>query len=178
VQFLSNLAFQFVASSEACYHLALQMWKRKGRSPLDASEYLPLLNSFIAQFSRVYLLVDALDETGWQDPQETKTFLETLTHLTGGDKPLDKPLEGSESSIKSTWKVLLASRMHAVISRWTRSWRRGPALAVSIDTYAKPDLENFVSVELSRRLKVGKLRLRNVALEQEIVTKITRNAGT
>ncbi|KAK3897606.1 hypothetical protein C8A05DRAFT_19660 [Staphylotrichum tortipilum] len=178
VQFLKDLSFQFVASSEGCYHVALRMWKRKAGSALDSSEYLPLLNSFVSQCSRVYLLVDALDETGWQDPQETKTFLETLTHLTGGDKLLDKRLEGFGSSRKSTWKVLLASRLHALISRWTGSWRREPALAVSIDTYAKPDLENFISVELSRRLKVGRLRLRNAALEQEIVTKITRHAGT
>ncbi|KAL2192812.1 hypothetical protein P885DRAFT_23605, partial [Corynascus similis CBS 632.67] len=178
VQFLKDLSFQFVASSKACYDLAFQMWKRKKGSSLDLSEYIPLLHTFISQCSRIYLLVDALDETSWQDPQETRTFLETLTHLTGCDKPSDKTLEGQGLSIETTWKVLLTSRMHALISRWTGSWRRGLALTVSIDTSAKPDLENFVSVELSRRLDAGRLRLRNAALKQEIISEITRHGGT
>lgn len=178
MQFLKDLSFQFVASSKACYDLAFQMWKRKKGSSLDLSEYIPLLHTFISQCSRIYLLVDALDETSWQDPQETRTFLETLTHLTGCDKPSDKTLEGQGLSIETTWKVLLTSRMHALISRWTGSWRRGLALTVSIDTSAKPDLENFVSVELSRRLDAGRLRLRNAALKQEIISEITRHGGT
>jgi hypothetical protein len=178
LQFLEDISVQFIVSSEACYTLALQMWKRKGGLPLELSEYLSLLSSFIAECGRIYLLVDALDETGWRDARETQTFLEMLTHLLGEDRPPNDLVGVSSHRIRPTWKVLLASRMDNLINRYTRSWRRGPAIVVRLDAHTKPDLRNFISTELSRRLKDGRLRLRNEALEQDIVAEIARHAGT
>jgi len=176
VQFLKEISVQCVVLSGACYQIALQLWRSNIGSPLDASGYLSLLRSFVGNFGRIYLLVDALDETSWQDPRETQAFLETLTRLSD-DIPPEKSAEKSGPNT-STWKILLSSRMHTLIGHWTRNWCRGPSRVVSLDAHAKPDLDRFVSAELSRRLKVGRLRLRNQSLEQEIVAEITRHAGT
>lgn len=176
MQFLKDISVQFAVSSEACFQIALQTWKSKAGSPLDLSGYLTLLLSFVAKFNRIYLLVDALDETNWRDSRETQAFLETLTRLSN-ERPPSKSPEDSDPNT-GTWKILLSSRMHTLISHWLGKWCRGPAQVLSLDAHAKPDLDHFVSAELSRRLKVGSLRLRNNALEREIVAEITRHAGT
>jgi len=49
---------------------------------------------------------------------------------------------------------------------------------VQLGAHTNSDLRNFISTELSRRLKDGRLRLRNEALEQDIVAEIARHAGT
>jgi len=166
--FLRTIIRQLLDQSEACRFHARDIYDKQtkeSKSSLGISENLKLIQKFFQEFTRVFLVVDGLDEI-----PEKEDISEALKDFT---KPSElSPL--AESKVCSV-NIILTSRLDMPIQR-VLSQVISVHLVLGDNIHS--DLELYVKEEIQSRIISKKLRLRDRNLGHLIQSTIINRAGT
>lgn len=133
-QLLATIVRQLCTASKACVQDAFDFYASKGpnsSAPPNAEELVALLQAMSANFGRVYLFVDALDES-----DSSLLMLDALVELI-------KVIEAGST----VWRVFLTSRTNVFLASGSRKEIAGAALHDKNHT----DIAEYVSREIKRR---------------------------
>ncbi|CAH0052216.1 unnamed protein product [Clonostachys solani] len=155
---LGALAAQLAMQKPEAYDI-LQRYHEELHPPnrltlsLDLSELRAVINRVSDVFSRVYLIVDGLDECG----RATEDVVDILKEL-------------SNCATKESFAFF--SRDHYDIRTHLEEEFRVISIAAKSE-----DINNYVSAELRRRIQMGQMRLGNSQLEAEIQEALVKRAN-
>ena len=115
-----------------------------------------MLKTLTLRFETVYVVVDALDEC-----RNIETFLDGLNELR------------SSNNTKTNAKVLITSRQEIDIERQIK---RHSTCSLCLTHYIGKDIRRFLTVQVQMRMSTGKLKVRDPALRNRIITALCDGA--
>ena len=118
----------------------------------NSKDLIMLLSSFASHFSRIFILVDALDEC-----IELDLFFLGLMELRG---------------LMST-RMLVTSRQEVHIQRYMI---QNEAIGYPLASHIGKDISEYIHFEVQRRIAAGLLKLRDPALQHRIVVTLCEGA--
>jgi hypothetical protein len=130
-----------------------------GDRNFNRTDYIPLLEYFMNHFEQVFILCDALD-----DSTEGDAIAAALTRLVS---------YGLRASVSV--KVLFTSRFDVQLERRHVSITSN---RIALAENMKPDIEQYVKMEVDMRVATGVLKLRDMALQPLIQKHVASRAGT
>jgi len=153
---------QLLEQSSQLVEIAKKIYDEKshgGDRPFHSNDYNALLQSFISHFKNVYIMCDALDEA--TDSDEIASTLESLIAFGMQHDQQIKLL------FTGRFDVQLERRHDLITSN-----------RVALSENMKPDIEQYVDVEVSNRIRQGALKLRDQGLRPTIQKHVSTRAGT
>ncbi|KAI9164157.1 Vegetative incompatibility protein [Paramyrothecium foliicola] len=150
---------QLMRQCDACTDDLRQLQLRKARAVNESpslQDYLMLFKAFTMHFKKVFLVVDALDES-----IEVEDFVNGLVEI----------ITGPQSTTRA--QILVTSRHQLALRRLIEPIA---TLQFCLTTNNGPDISRYIACEIRSRILAKKLQLRNPSLEGVIVDALVKGA--
>ena len=157
--FIGNGLIQLLNQAPQCMEDLKGFYTRetsgRGGKPSTKS-CVQLLKAFTLRFDTVFIVLDALDECN-----RSEEFIEGLDEL-------------RSTSFKASAKVLITSRQEIGIERQIRNYLTG---VISMTDYVKGDIRNFIEQQVTERVTLGKLKVRDINLLYRVIDSLSETAN-